>query len=180
VTGTLTSRGENPPHIQSIPKSIEYLRIYPLEMAYVEPPQQSEAPRAFRRMYEMLRTTQLAINKHRDVRITLLYPTTDWDRVWSKLRATWAADAIRAKWFRMIHDILPTNERLHTIRLTDSVVCSTYGERYNHAQDNKMWGGAGNLGMEKTYRLDIAHGSGLDSPRVDPSTAVPYMATTRP
>jgi hypothetical protein len=44
-----------------------------------------------------------------------------------------------------------------------------------------MWGGAGNLGMEeKTYRLDIAHGSGLDSPRVDPSTAVPYMATTSP
>jgi hypothetical protein len=59
----------------------------------------------------------------------LLYPTTDWDRVWSNLHATWAADAIKAKWFRVIHDILPTNEWLHTIRLTDSALCVTCGER---------------------------------------------------
>jgi hypothetical protein len=63
------------------------------------------------------------------VRIMLFYPTTDWNRVWSNLHATWAADAVKANWFRVIHDILPTNERLHTIRLTDSVLCSQCGER---------------------------------------------------
>jgi hypothetical protein len=126
----LNEKRGNPPHVQRIPKSLEYLRIYALEMAYVEPQQQTEAPRAFRRrVYETLRTIQLATNKPRDVRIMLLYPTTDWDRVWSNLHSTRAADAIKANWFRMIHDILPTNERLHTIRLTDSALCSTCGER---------------------------------------------------
>jgi hypothetical protein len=65
-------------------------------MAYVEPEQQTEAPRAFRRrMYETLRKIELATNKPRDVHIMLLYPTTDWDRVWSNLHATWEAEAIK-------------------------------------------------------------------------------------
>jgi hypothetical protein len=63
------------------------------------------------------------------MRIVLLYLTTDWDRVWSNLHATWAADAIKANRFRVIHDILPTNERLHTIRLTDLALGSTCGEQ---------------------------------------------------
>jgi hypothetical protein len=58
----------------------------------------------------------------------LLCSTTDWDRVWSKLHATWAADAIKENWFRVIHEILSKNERLHTIRLTESALCSTCGE----------------------------------------------------
>jgi hypothetical protein len=126
----LNEKRGNSARVQRTPKSLEYLRIYALEMAYVKPPQQSEAPRAFRRrVYETLRAIQLATNSPRDVRIVLLYPTADWDRVWSNLHATWAADAIKANWFRVIYDTLPTNERLHTIRLTDSALYSTCGER---------------------------------------------------
>jgi len=118
----------NPPHVQRIPKSVDYLRICALEMADIEAPKHTATPRAFRtRVYETLHTTRLKTNTPRDVRITLLYPT-DWKRAWSNLHASWAADAIKANWFRMIHDILPTNERLHTIRLTDSALCSTCGE----------------------------------------------------
>jgi hypothetical protein len=61
--------------------------------------------------------------------ITLLYPTTDWDRVWLNLHATWAVDALKANWFRVIHDILPTNEQLQNIWLKDSALCSTCGEQ---------------------------------------------------
>jgi hypothetical protein len=51
----------NPPHVQRIPKMLENVRIYAFEMAYVETPQQTEAPRAFRRrVYDTLRTVQLA------------------------------------------------------------------------------------------------------------------------
>jgi len=42
----------NPPHVQRIPKTLEYLHIYALEMAYIDPPKQSETPGAFRqRLY---------------------------------------------------------------------------------------------------------------------------------
>jgi len=38
-----TQRG-NPPHVEGIPRRMEYLRIYAMDKAYVEPPKQGEAP----------------------------------------------------------------------------------------------------------------------------------------
>jgi len=88
-------------------------------MAYVHPPKQSETAKAFRqRVYRTLRTTAVADNSPKDMRITLLYPTTDWARVWTNLHGTWVSKAIKANWYTVIHDILPNNERSHTIRLT--------------------------------------------------------------
>jgi hypothetical protein len=108
----------NSPHVRRIPKTLEYLRIYALEIAYVESLRQNETHRAFKhRVYETLRTIFMAGNRSRDMRITQLQPTTDWARVWSNLHATWSSDVIKATWYTVIHDILPTNERLHTIRL---------------------------------------------------------------
>jgi len=53
-------------------------------------------PAAFRmRQYETLRKIKLGTGPPRNVRITMLYPTTDWARVWLKLHATCAADAIK-------------------------------------------------------------------------------------
>jgi hypothetical protein len=61
----------------------------------------------------------------------MTYPTTDWERVLANLHATWAADSIKVNWFKIIHDILLTNERLHAIRLAGSPRCSNF-----HAQDH--------------------------------------------
>jgi hypothetical protein len=83
-------------------------------------PKQGEDPRTFRaRVYETLRRIKPAANPLRNVRI-MMYPTTDWERVWANLHATWATDSIKDNWFKDIHDILPTNERLHAIRLAGS------------------------------------------------------------
>jgi hypothetical protein len=92
-------------------------------------PKQGEAPRTFRaRVYEALRRIKLAANPPRNVRIAVMYPTSDWERVWATLHATWAAGSIKVNWFKVIHDILPTNERLHAIRLAVSPLCSNCGE----------------------------------------------------
>ena len=64
-----------------------------MDKAYVEPPKQGEALRTFRvRVYEILLVIKLAANPPRNVRITMICPTTDWERVWANLHATWAAD----------------------------------------------------------------------------------------
>ena len=56
-------------------------------------PKQGEAPNTFRaRVYETLLSIKLAANLPRNVRITMVYPTTDGERVWEKLHTTWAAD----------------------------------------------------------------------------------------
>jgi len=125
---------------------------------------------------------KLAADPPRKVRITMMYPTTDWERVWAKLQATWAADSIKVNWFKVIHDILPTNEWLHAIRLAGSPpLRQLWGARYRHAQDNRMWRGAENLGMdEKPHRLDIANGPGLDPQRMDHPPEVQALAAPTP
>jgi len=133
------------------------------------------------RLYETLRTIKLTTDPPRNVRVTMLYLTTNWDRVWSNLHATWAPDAMKVNWFKVIHDILPNNERLHAIRLTSSALCSTCGERDNVMHRITMWLGAGNLGMDEgTHLLDITHRCGLDPQRVDRPTAVQALATATP
>jgi hypothetical protein len=57
----------------------------------------------------------------------------------SKIYGSWR---VKANWFRVIHDILPTNWRLHTIRLTDSALCSTCGQRdtlMHSAEGLEIW-----------------------------------------
>jgi hypothetical protein len=72
--------------------------------------------------------------------IKLLHPTIDWARVWTNLRGTWASNAIKANWFTMIHDIIPTNERLHTIHITDSALCKQCGEQDTIMHRLTEWG----------------------------------------
>jgi hypothetical protein len=105
------------------------LHIYARDKAYIETPKQGEPPRTCRaRIYETLRRIKLAANPPRNVRITMRYPTTDWGVVWANLHATWAADSIKVNWFKVIHDILPTNERLHAIGPTGTPLCPNCGE----------------------------------------------------
>jgi hypothetical protein len=150
--------------------------------AYVEPTKQGEAPRTFRaRVYETLRRIKLAANPPRSVGIKMMYPTTDWERVWANLHATWAADSIKVNWFKVIHDILPTNERLHVIRLAGSPLCSNCGEPGSHAQDHRLWRGAENPGMDKEpHHLDIANGPGMDPQRMDHPPTIQALAAPKP
>jgi hypothetical protein len=105
------------------------------------------------------------------------YPTTDWGRVWANLHTTWAEDAIKVNWFKVIHDILPTNERLHAIRLTGTPLCPNCGEHDSHGQDDTMWRGKENLGMdEEPHRMDIKNGPGLDPLRMGHPPTVQALA----
>jgi hypothetical protein len=109
---------------------------------YVEPPKQGEALWTLKaRVYETLRMIKLTTEPPRNMRITVMYPTTDWERACANLHATWAADAIEVNWFKVIHNILSTNERLHAIRLVGLPRCSNYGEHDTavNAECNEKW-----------------------------------------
>jgi hypothetical protein len=55
-------------------------------------------------------------------------PNFDWHRIWSNLHASWIPDIVRSLWYMAIHDILPTNERLHRIALANSAHCTHCGQ----------------------------------------------------
>jgi hypothetical protein len=66
-------------------------------------------------------TIAIAGNRTRNMRIQLLHPTTHWDRVWENLMELGR---------RTPYEIVPTNERLYTTRLTDSTLCKHCLELY--------------------------------------------------
>jgi hypothetical protein len=93
-------------------------------MAYVDSPNQGEGKKVYRqRIYGALRAMGAAGSTPRKMRIVMKYPTVEWHRAWINLHTTWASDSIKAMWFLVIHDLVPTNERLHRINLKVTLRC---------------------------------------------------------
>jgi len=49
--------------------------------------------------------------------------------VWKNLHTAWVSEEITSMWYTVVHDIVPTNERLHVIRLVESNRCRHCGRR---------------------------------------------------
>ena len=100
-------------------------------MAYIDPYKRVEHSRTLRRRaYWPLRGIAEAGDTPRVMRIMKLHPPADWERIWSNLHECWTNETITMNWYVVVQDILPTNERLHKIRLVDSPLCWKCGEPY--------------------------------------------------
>ena len=120
-TWNLTGRQANSPHTTKFPTKLAYLYVY---VAYITPPEQAEAPRCFRRrIYASLHSMTLALKGARGVRIMTQHRTTPWSKVWGNLHAVWSSDELKAAWFMVIHDLIPTNDRLTKIQRSTTNNC---------------------------------------------------------
>jgi len=48
----------------------------------------------------------------------------NWQVVWTNLWATPSSESTKESWYRVIHDIVPTRERLHNISIAPTDACS--------------------------------------------------------
>jgi hypothetical protein len=71
-----------------------------------------------------LRTISTAGNRPREVRIMQLHPAIDWSLVWGNLHNVRLYDGARSAWYMVIHETIPTNVRMHKIRLVDTENCA--------------------------------------------------------
>jgi hypothetical protein len=55
--------------------------------------------------------------------IERLWPDTYWTKVWRNIQAAPVSEHMKAQWYIITHDLLPTNERLHKIRLSTTDKC---------------------------------------------------------
>ena len=78
--------------------------------------------------YEVLLTLMQAEAQPIGMRIERLRPNTDWEVVWKKLWTTPAPESTKSSWYRIIHDIVQTQERLHQIRITPTDQCRSCAE----------------------------------------------------
>ena len=57
------------------------------------------------------------------MRVQKLWPNTDWIRIWKNLNDAPVPENTRCVWYQAIHDIIPTNVRLHRIYMVPSDSC---------------------------------------------------------
>jgi hypothetical protein len=140
-----------------------YLRTYFLGWAYMEPQRQAETHRYFtRRVYDALWSISIAGNIPREVRIMQLQLLVAID--WGNFHNVRFFAGARSAWYMVIHDIIPTNMRLHRTRLMDT-------ENYTHCgrQDTMLYrlteSGIGKEIWERT-RTQIAQIQRTDPRRI--------------
>ena len=63
------------------------------------------------------------------MRITRLWPNADWVTIWKNLQAAQVSGLDTATWYKVIHDIIPTNIRLHRIKMSPTDTCKDCGSK---------------------------------------------------
>ena len=90
----------------------------------------SETTKAYnKRLHTTLQTMHNASSTSQEIRNARLWPQSDWQKIWENLTTAPISEADRAVWYRMIHDILPTNERLHRIKMSPTDSCKECGKK---------------------------------------------------
>jgi hypothetical protein len=124
----LKEQGANPPFRDRIPARLDYLRRFVVDSAYNPPLGPTESKRAYkRRVYNTLHHISIMVSGLQELRITKLWPHTDWNTVWTSIHCAPVPGGTKAAWFKVVHDILPTNVRLHNIRISPTHKCSHCG-----------------------------------------------------
>jgi len=62
------------------------------------------------------------------IRIEKLWPHADWKVIWNNLAETPTSEADISVWYKGINDIIPTNVRLHRIKMASTDTCKKCGE----------------------------------------------------
>ena len=65
----------------------------------------------------------------REVRVTQIQTGIEWGKVWNNLHSIPASEGAGSAWYTVIHDLLPTNTRLHRIRLVETEDCTMFGKK---------------------------------------------------
>jgi hypothetical protein len=114
----------NPPNYNKRLEKFEYLQHWEMDSADVSPRVPEETGKAYRRrIYTILATLLQAEPNEKGIRIEKRWPDTNWSMVWGNLWATPVPDSTKDAWYRVMHDIVATRERLHAIRLAQTELC---------------------------------------------------------
>ena len=136
---------QNPPHLKTQLRKLEYLLHYSLDAAYIPALQPSGGTRLDKKyMYSTLYAMSKDSTQDGEMRITRKYPRVVWSRVWKNLHTNGLTPSVKSVWYAVIHDILPTHDRLASINLVPNSQCprctaeDSVVHRVLHCQDGPL------------------------------------------
>jgi hypothetical protein len=101
------------------------MRLLELESAYIATQGREETMKTYRkRTYHTMELLTRDTHEFIELRIKKTWPNHDWDVSWENLHKAPISDSEKGKWYRIIHDLIPTNERLTKIRLSPTEKCN--------------------------------------------------------
>jgi hypothetical protein len=113
-----------PPHIPRIPETLGYMRQYAMDTAYISQQGPSESSVTYkRRIYNTMNVLLTTNTELPEISIALLWPNTDWTQIWKNVHEMLVSATVKVTWYKASHDIIPTHERLHKIRLVPTDLC---------------------------------------------------------
>jgi len=121
----IQSGAGNPPYLDVIPAVRGHLREYVADVAYIRSRDNTETCK--KHLYTTLKALIITDNRHQEMRITKLWPHADWVTIWKNLQAAPVSGLDTATWYKVIHDIIPTNVRLHRITMSPTDTCKDCG-----------------------------------------------------
>jgi hypothetical protein len=120
----LKVQSTNPPFVGRIPGALDYLRRLEIDSAYMTLQGHMESQRAYkRRLCTTIHNMMIEATGNQQMSIARLWPQANWKVAWKNPHDTPVTASSRTTWFKVIHDMIPTNDRLHRIRLTPTDIC---------------------------------------------------------
>jgi len=93
----------------------------------------------------------------REVRVKQIQPGNDWGKVWNNLHSIPTSEGARSAWYAVLHDLLPTNTKLHRIKLVETENCTLCGEKDTTAHSLTECGAVEEIWEWTRIRLAAIH-----------------------
>ena len=128
------NRIKNPPNLTNLPKCAPYIKILIQSLSYLPHP-----------MPEPLSTKILYTSQLQQIpnpSIIQQCPNFNWKQIWRNIHNKALTSTEISLWYKVIHNVIPTNERLHHIKMLASPNCNQCGtpcsrlQRYIHLEYN--------------------------------------------
>ena len=117
--------GQNPPHMVSIPGNLQYVKCIITICMYNEELHESIVQYGFSdiditSLKVFSKLNQLSIVK---IRVEEKNKNVIWKNVWENLNNESLTSQVFSSWYKIVHDIVPVNQRLNKINLEQTSIC---------------------------------------------------------
>jgi len=120
----LNTKPGNPPHPAGITENLGYLRTHATDATYIPGQRRTETSKVHKkRIYGTLKVLAITLTPSTPMRAEKQCPEAEWKTIWKNLVLTPTTGEEKANWQKVINDIIPTNERLHRIRIAPTDLC---------------------------------------------------------
>jgi hypothetical protein len=123
----MDKKSPNPPPRSTLPATLEYLKAFQTESAYIPEKGKDETMIGYKkRLYNIMTILTGMSTDKLNMRIQTRWPTYDWKTIWHNLHTAPVNDTMKGEWYKIIHDLTPRNARLHKIHLSNTDKCKIF------------------------------------------------------